>query len=194
MSSKIIVFDTDLLSTLLLIDRFDFITFLYPDYQYLVPNNVEKEINNPTYKHSKTIKNRFKKLVNSGVIAVCNQIMIEEEDLMNLFFQLRATGKYGKLIDSGEAEVVARAKMLNAIVASNNFKDVTQYTKKFGLDLISTSQIIYRAYKSGYISLDDGKLLFNNLIKNGEKISSYNSFDDYISFLEDEDGKSNDGQ
>lgn len=63
------------------------------------------------------------------------------------------------LMDSLNPAAIVLTKKYNAILASNIYKDIVFYFNLYNLKLISTSEIIYKAYKDEIISLNKAKSL-----------------------------------
>lgn len=63
------------------------------------------------------------------------------------------------LMDSLNPAAIVLTKKYNAILASNIFKDIVFYFNLYNLILISTLEIIYKAYKDEIISLNKAKSL-----------------------------------
>ncbi len=74
------------------------------------------------------------------------------------------------LMDSLNPAAIVLTKKYNPILASNNFKDTVFYINLYNLKHISTSEIIYKAYKDEIISLNKGKLLCREMIKKRRKL------------------------
>lgn len=72
------------------------------------------------------------------------------------------------LMDSLNPAAIVLTKKYNAILASNIFKDIVFYFNLYNLKLISTSEIIYKAYKDEIISLNKAKSLWKEMIKKRE--------------------------
>lgn len=72
------------------------------------------------------------------------------------------------LMDSLNPAAIVLTKKYNAILASNNFKDIVFYINLYNLKHISTSEIIYKAYKDEIILLNKAKSLGKEVIKKGE--------------------------
>lgn len=180
-----IVFDTDFLSAICLVDKFDLVKSLYPNYEYIVPFSVRNELLNFNYKNSKKIQTNYHKYRISFDLKEVNEIMIDDP-FFEIWSRLRAGGfKGGPSIDPGEAEVIALATYYKNIVASDNLKDVRKYSQILHFDLITISQCIYRNYKLGFIDFNTADVVFSTLINNGYKIARQNTFQDYLDFLEE---------
>lgn len=83
------------------------------------------------------------------------------------------------LMDSLNPAAIVLTKKYNVILASNNFKDLVFYINLYNLKYISTSEIIYKAYKDEIISLNKAKSLWKEMIKKRRKLP-FKTFKTYL--------------
>ena len=83
------------------------------------------------------------------------------------------------IIGRGEASAIALAKVRGGAVASNNLRDVKTYIEEFGLELITTGDILKEALNRGLISEEEGKDLWQKMLRKRRKLG-YASFSEYL--------------
>lgn len=84
-----------------------------------------------------------------------------------------------KIIGKGEAASLALAKEKNGIIASNNLKDIASYVSEFGLKHYTTGDIMMLAFNKGYITEEQGNIIWSKMILRRRKLG-YSTFTDYI--------------
>lgn len=84
-----------------------------------------------------------------------------------------------RIIGKGEAAAIAMVKERGGTIASNNLKDVSSYVEKYGLEHITTGDILMQAMRSGIISEADGNDIWTNMIRKRRMLPTA-TFADYI--------------
>lgn len=84
-----------------------------------------------------------------------------------------------KLLGNGESACIAMAKNRGGIVASNNLKDIDRYIRQYGLNLLTTADIIAHAYKTGSIEKQKADTMWQDMHAQNRKLPT-NTFDRYI--------------
>ena len=84
-----------------------------------------------------------------------------------------------KSIGRGEAGGIALAKTYNGILASNNYRDIAPYIKKYNLKHIDTGQILTEALKKGIIIEIDGNSIWEKMLAKKRKLPA-NTFSEYL--------------
>lgn len=166
-------FDTDCLSAFLWINNTNIIQTLYGG-RIVLPEPVYQELSNPAIPH---IKQRADSLIGGGSAAVM-PIEADTEEY-KLYFSLIHGKQGGKSIGRGEAGGIALAKTHNGILASNNYKDITPYIKKYNLKHIDTGQILSQALKKGLITEADGNNIWNQMLAKRRMLPA-DTFSEYI--------------
>jgi len=127
------------------------------------------------------LKQRTDMLVDSGHASI-EQIMASTEEHM-LYITLTSNPEQGfRVIGRGEAAAIVLAKQNNGILASNNLRDVVPYVKKYGLQHITTADILVEALQGGLITESQGNVIWANMLQKQRKLSGP-SFTDYIKSL-----------
>ena len=186
MGDKKIIFDTDFLSTIFLIDKFELVSSLYPDHDFVIPDTVKKELFDNTYRNSPIIQSNCQKKIDEGIIKIHDPITINDDDFLTVWSKLRTTGlRGGPSVDKGEADAITLQQRYRCVVASNNLKDINFYSRTLKFELITFSSILFRAYKIDLITKKEASSTFKLLKDNDYKIGNYNSFEDFLAFMEE---------
>lgn len=175
--TNFIFFDTDCFCSFLWCDREDLLIKLFPG-RIVLPTEVREEIANA---HNKLIK-QLEQLIACKKVELRDVTFDEDvyKDYLNLSEYEYAKKENNKLIGAGEASCLAFAKNIKgSIVASNNLRDVCYYIKKFQLKLITTPDILYKAYKENFISKKVGDDIWLKMIEKKRKLP-YDSFSIYL--------------
>ena len=152
-------FDTDCLSSFLWVGQENLLLHLYPG-RIVLPKQVFDELSHPSIPH---IKAKLDALHGAGKI-VRSEILLSTEEY-ELYHELAISPPDGeRLIGKGEAAALALAKVNSGIVASNNLKDVMKYVEKFGLEHITTGDIMVSALTEGLIDETRGDFIWRNMI------------------------------
>lgn len=123
------------------------------------------------------MKDRIDLLIKSGVARICD-IDLESYEY-DLYLKLTELGDNRKVIGKGEAACISLAKKYNAIIASNNLKDVSYYIEKFSLRHITTGDILLEAYNEEIITEDEGNIIWAKMIAKRRKLGA-NTFSEYL--------------
>ena len=83
------------------------------------------------------------------------------------------------IIGRGEASAIALAKVRGGVVASNNLRDVKSYVEEFGVELITTGDILKEALNRELITEAEGNSLWQNMLRKRRKLG-YASFSEYL--------------
>ena len=172
--TETVYFDTDCLSAFLWVNNQSLLAQLYPG-RIVLPKEVYIELSNPGVPH---LKARVDSLVlNKDVVVAEIQANTEE---YRLYRKLVSSPDSGHLIiGRGEASAIALAKVRGGAVASNNLRDVKTYIEEFGLELITTGDILKEARNRGLISEEEGNDLWQKMLRKRRKLG-YASFSEYL--------------
>lgn len=170
-------FDTDCISAFLWVDNESILSKLFPG-RIIIPKEVYDELSNPVVNHIKGLKSQVDFMVNNG------QAYIEAIDIntkeYELYLKMTIKPDHGKkIIGKGEAASLALAKEKNGIIASNNLKDIASYVSEFGLKHYTTGDIMMLAFNKGYITEEQGNIIWSKMILKRRKLG-YSTFTDYI--------------
>lgn len=172
-STNIIFFDTDCISAFLWVKNESILEKLYYG-RIIIPRMVYDEMSKPGVSW---MKERIDLLIKSGAARICDMDIESYE--YDLYLKLTALGENGKVIGKGEASCISLAKKYNAIIASNNLRDVSYYIEKFSLKHITTGDIFIEAYNEKIITEDEGNAIWAKMIAKRRKLGA-NSFSDYM--------------
>ena len=171
--TKDLFFDTDCLSSFLWINDTNILRELYGG-RIVLPEMVYNELCNPSIRHIKQradvmIQNKeaFVKTIETGT---------EEYELYTALVHYE---KGRKSIGKGEAGGIALAKTYNGILASNNYKDIGSYIKKYNLKHIDTGGILLEALEKGLITEMDGNRIWEQMLFRKRKLPT-KSFSEYL--------------
>jgi hypothetical protein len=104
----------------------------------------------------------------------------EENILFKLYHELAFSPRKGeKIIGKGEAAAIALAKTYNGIIASNNLKDISKYVEKYGLEHVTTGDILVDALNKRYIDEETGNQIWNNMIRKQRMLPTA-TFSEYL--------------
>jgi len=153
-------FDTDCISSFLWVKQENLLLQLYPG-RIILPQEVFTELSHPSIPH---IRAKITELLTNGIISTM-PIMTNTEEYL-IYYELAITPPIGrKKLGKGEAAALALAKTNNAIIASNNLSDISQYVSQFSLRHVTTSIILVQSFNNGLIDENAGNQIWDNLIR-----------------------------
>lgn len=167
-------FDTDCLSSFLWVGQENLLLHLYPG-RIVLPKQVFDELSHPSISH---IKAKIETLHEAGKV-IRSDILLSTEEY-ELYHALAISPPAGeRLIGKGEAAALALAKVNNGVVASNNLRDVMKYVEKFGLEHITTGEIMALALTEDLIDETRGNAIWRNMIRRQRMLPTA-TFSDYL--------------
>ena len=166
-------FYTDCLSAFLWVNDTNILHELYGG-KIVLPEPVYQELANPCIPH---IKQRADLMIANKDVSVKTIDTGTEE--YKLYATLVRGEKGQKSIGRGEAGGIALAKTYNGILASNNYRDIAPYIKKYNLKHIDTGQILTEALKKGIITEIDGNNIWEKMLAKKRKLPA-NTFSEYL--------------
>ncbi len=170
--TKLIFFDTDCLSSFLLVNRRFLLTHLFKG-RIIVPVATANEIfSKPPFLF---LISEFKKFVNEAEVEIRDIDNHTEES--KLYFELTQNPSFA--IGKGEAAAIVLAKQLNGILASNNYADVSRFVREFHLEHISTDLILMEALQRGLIDERTGNSIWKEMLARSIKLPP-GSFSDFL--------------
>ncbi len=166
-------FDADCLSSFLWANQEHLLVALYPQ-KILLPSEVYRELTPSSMPHFKV---KIDTLIYSGDITRIDILAGSNE--FDTYIKLTTSPDKGfKVIDRGEAAVIALALENNGVVISNNLRDVSQYIASYGLKHLTTGDILVSACQCHLISEADGNIIWAKMLSKGRKIGAA-SFSDF---------------
>ena len=177
MINKITIYDTDCLSAFVGIDRTDILRELFN--QIIIPEQVYREFDRP---HIQNLKLKVDELIK-------NKFIIKEDiepgsEEYDIFVGFTNGYRSDKDLGKGESAAISLAMKYNGIIASNNLKDVKSVVKEYNLHHITSSDILYLAFKFEIIAIDELEEIWIKMLNNGILIPK--SFLDYTEKLDQE--------
>ena len=166
-------FDTDCLSAFLWINNTNILQKLYSG-RIVLPDPVYQELSNPSIPH---IKQRADKLISTNVASV-QQIVTGTEEY-DLYSSLIKGIKGEKQIGRGEAAGIALTKTYNGILASNNYKDIALYIKRYHLKHVDTGHILMEALEKQIITEAEGNIIWQNMLNKNRRLPE-TGFSEYL--------------
>lgn len=167
-------FDTDCISSFLWVKQENLILQLYPG-RIILPQDVFNELNQPYLPH---FMKKLSELKRSGEISTMS-IMINTGEF-DIFHELTIAPQEGrKIIGRGEAAAIALAKVNNGIIASNNFKDISQYISLYKLKHVSTCDILVEAFNKKLIDESTGNRIWISMLQK-KRLLPFTTFSDYL--------------
>ncbi|MBS5062795.1 MAG: hypothetical protein KHZ58_03380 [Hungatella hathewayi] len=171
--TKDLFFDTDCLSAFLWINNTNLLEQLYGG-NINIPGPVYQELSNPCIPH---IKRRADSLIERK-IAVIREIEMDQEEYQ--LYRMLVKGEKGqKAIGKGEAAGIALAKTYCGILASNNWRDIALYVKKYHLRCVDTGHILVEGLKRGLLTVEQGNAIWEQMVSKNRKLPEA-TFSDYL--------------
>lgn len=158
MRDKELFFDTDCLSSFLWINDTNILQTLYGG-RIVIPEPVFQELLNPCVPH---IGKRTKILIETNIASLWKMEIDKEE--YKLYRSLIGGSIKDKAIGKGEAASIALARTYHGILASNNWKDIVPYIKKYNLKHIDTGHILLEAFKKEIITECEGERIWQQML------------------------------
>ncbi len=169
-----VFFDTDGLSAFLWVNEESLLCKLYNG-RVVIPAPVYAELSNPCIPH---LKRRTDLLISK------NQAKLGRLDIgtreYSLYLEMTHSPQNGRMvIGNGEAAAIALAVQCGGILASNNLKDVKCYVDEYGLQHVTTGDILKEALESGLITETVGETIWKAMLGKKRKLG-YASFRDFL--------------
>ena len=166
-------FDTDCLSSFLWINDTNLLHELYAG-KIVLPEPVYNELSNPCIPH---LKQKADAMINAKDVTVKD--ICEGTSEFELYNKLIHGTQNEKSIGKGEAGGIALAKTYNGILASNNYKDIAPYIKKYNLKHIDTGQILKEALDKKLITEEEGNIIWSKMLAKRRMLPTP-TFTDYL--------------
>lgn len=174
--TKVIFFDTDCISSFLW-TRTEWLLIHCFGNDMIIPRQVYNEIS--TVAH---LQQKIDVMVSNGNLTIEDLLVGSEENNLYLDLTDYTRSITLPLIGKGEAAAIVLSKKNNGILASNNFRDVKYYVELYGLNHISTSDIMYKAYNDGLISVSEADSIWTQMVAKRRKLP-FSTFTDYLNSI-----------
>lgn len=166
-------FDTDCLSSFMWVNNTNILVELYGG-RIILPDPVYQEICNPCVPH---LKKCADEMIEKKEVSV-KTIEVETEEY-NIYRELINGEKGHKGIGKGEASAIAMAKVYNGIIASNNYKDIAFYVKKYNLKHVDTGMILIEALEKRLITEVQGNEIWSKMLAR-KRLLPTKTFTEYL--------------
>lgn len=174
-------FDTDCISAFLWVDEENILAKMYPG-KIIIPEQVYDELSHAGLNNIKALKNQIDNLVSAGQARI-EPIATGSKEYI-IYQKLTLNPDPGHTyIGRGEAAAISLAKERGGILASNNLKDIKVYVQEFGLSHITTGDIMKEALKKGFLTEDQGNIIWQNMLSKKRKLG-FATFSDYLKATE----------
>lgn len=172
--TDIIFFDTDCISAFLWVDKESIIEELYSG-RIVIPRSVYSELSNPRVSW---MKEKIDNMIDSGSVRI--EDIYVGSDEFELYQQLTSVNNpIERAVGRREAAALCLAKKYDAIIASNNLRDISFYVEEYNLTHITTGDILVTAYNSGLIDEDKGNEIWGRMLAKRRKVGA-DSFSEYL--------------
>ncbi|MBQ6344647.1 MAG: hypothetical protein IJI96_00855 [Methanobrevibacter sp.] len=167
-----VFYDADCLVCFLVVGQCEILQKLFS--KMIIPAVVENEILGLRF--NPKIQYNYNKLKKMGFVEV--RAMVDGSKEHGRYLKLKK--KY-KFMGKGEAAVIALACEKGGIIASNNLLDVRGIVEDYGLNLITTSFILAKAYEEDVKTRAELDNIWKDMLREGRKRSLANarSFTEY---------------
>ena len=172
--TETVYFDTDCLSAFLWVNNQSLLAQLYPG-RIVLPKEVYIELSNPGIHHLKARVDAM--IISKDAVVAELQANTEEYQLYRKMVSRPDPGHL--IIGRGEASAIALAKVRGGVVASNNLRDVKTYVEEFGLELITTGDILKEALNRSLITEAEGNSLWQKMLRKRRRLG-FASFSEYL--------------
>lgn len=167
-------FDDDCIAAFLWVGKQSILAQMYPG-RIVIPRPVYDEFSAPGVQH---LRDKIDLMIQRGQAMLWS--ISTDSETYSLYFQMtQEPGEGRKIIGNGEAACLALAKEEKGIIASNNLRDICDYINEFGLQHITTGDIMVEAYRAGLISEKQGNIIWSKMLEKRRKIGA-NSFTEYL--------------
>lgn len=171
-------FDTDCISAFLWTEETDILSSLYGG-RIILPEPVYMELSNPSVPQ---LKQRVDQMICSEDAAV--KTIDADTEEYKLYTSLVRGTKGLKSIGKGEAGGIALARTYDGILASNNYKDIAYYIKKYNLKHTDTGRILTEAFKTKLITEAEGNSIWSRMLLKKRRLPA-RTFSDYLNDIAD---------
>ncbi|MBE6499656.1 MAG: nucleic acid-binding protein [Methanobrevibacter thaueri] len=147
--------DTDCLSSFIDVNQIDLLKLEFS--KLIISSVVKEEFDQLPSNHH--ISRGLNKMIQEGFIEIYDMDVTSPE------YEL-----YEKFLDEdedvgeGELSVIVLCIVKEGILASNNFRDVCEYVKRYNLNHITTSRILVKCYEDRHIDLNKGNEIWKDMI------------------------------
>ena len=167
-----IFFDTDCLSAFLWVRGESILSRLYAG-RIILPAQVYDELRRVPH-----LLARVDRMKGEGDLSV-DSMEVGSAEYQEYLQMITSPDRGSRIIGKGEAAGIAMARARGGILASNNLRDISSYVEKYGLEHITTGDILVEALQVGMISEDEGNELWANMRRRRRMLPTA-TFTDYL--------------
>jgi len=128
------------------------------------------------------IRKKINELCSTGKFEK-ERILLETEELKLFFEMINPSLEEVIPIGKGEAAAISLAKVRGGIVASNNFNDIKIYLNRFGLEKLTTAEILIEARMMSIIDDYNGNLIWDAMLSK-KRVLPTATFTDYMNMTD----------
>lgn len=171
-----VIFDNDCLASFLWVRRTDILHSLYGS-NIIIPGIVINEFSYMRRARNKFVYDDLQDLIAAGQARV--ETLPITGPLANQFTGLENGSIIGKPLGKGESSAIVLTDHLRGTLAINNLRDIERYCKDNGLPYICTDNILYQAYTSGIITIQEGEHIWREM-KNKKRLLPIYDFQEVV--------------
>ena len=165
-------FDTDCLSAFLWVREESILARLYSG-RIILPEQVYSELQRVPH-----LKARVDTLKIQGDLNI-ESMDVGSEEYKDYVKMTTSPEKGMRIIGRGEAAGIAMVKHRNGTLASNNLRDVGIYVEKYGIQLITTGDILIEAMNAGIITETEGNTIWADMLRKHRMLPT-TTFSEYL--------------
>ncbi|MDY0138723.1 MAG: hypothetical protein RBR50_03395 [Candidatus Izemoplasmatales bacterium] len=174
--TKIVFFDTDCISSFLWTQTQHLLIHCF-GIDMIIPRQVYNEISRVPH-----LRQRIDEMVTDGNLIIEDIQLNTDENTLYLDLTDHTRASSLPLIGRGEAAAIVLTKKNNGILASNNFRDVSHYVELYGLNHISTPDIIHRVVNESVLTIAQADVVWTQMIAKKRKLP-FRTYSDYLNSL-----------
>lgn len=167
-----VFFDTDCLSAFLWVRGESILSRLYSG-RIILPAQVYDELTRVP--HLLAGVDRMKREGNLTV----DGMEVDSAEYHDYLKMITAPDTGSRIIGKGEAAGIAMVRARGGTLASNNLRDITYYVVKYGLEFITTGDILIEALNLGIISKEEGDGIWSDMLRRRRRLPTA-TFTDYM--------------
>lgn len=167
--------DTDFLCSFLWIGKTGYLAKVLPDYDVIVPYQTASEIKRP-YKGLIPLQAKYYAAKVNGDFKEAEDFTMDSPEYQE-YLCLTQGCMFSRALGSGEAAGIVLAKSLDAVLASNNLKDISVFVEAYQLSLLTTCDILLALYDQAFLSEKELNKVYSDMLK-------FRSWLPYVSFSE----------
>lgn len=170
MTEPPVLLDADFVSCFAWVDRMDIIEGLYSKRMAILEEVMEE------LERARHLADCVSFSIMRGHIKKVEMLADSPEALA--FIRLHESGRYG----SGEAACMAYIAYHGGILASNNLRDVKRYCAERQIPLLTTADVLVRAYEEQRLNLEETNSVWRRMVQRRKTLPA-SSFSEYLTSI-----------